>query len=227
MKNITTLLVLILFTAGMAVAQNNDASIDQVGDLHDADIEQLGSSNDAFILQTANEGREGDDVSTATVTQEGDDNYVNLRQRAFFGDNEAKIVQIGVGNRVQGTDEYSAFYQNHGLNILDVYMEGNDNVLYSLRGEAQKNVNTFLLDIMGNENTVGMLQEFGLADIDVEGSYNIIKLDQKSGQFANWSTATVDIFGDDNTVDVFQRNEGNQAVVDIDGSNNSAYITQN
>ena len=42
MKKLTTLLVAMLFTAGMAFAQSNEATIDQVGDDHEAMIDQLG-----------------------------------------------------------------------------------------------------------------------------------------------------------------------------------------
>lgn len=226
MKTLLTITTALLFTAGSAFAQSNNASIDQVGDDHEATITQTGAMNTAFVEQTADAGREGIDVGEAAVTQLGDDNFVNLRQRNFFGDSEATITQIGSGNSVQGTSTSSAFLQNHGLNIIDVMMEGDDNTLYSLRGEAQKNVNTLLLDILGDGNSVGLLQEFGYGDISIEGSDNMVTLDQMSNSNANAHSAFVDIFGSDNMVDINQRGQAQTANVDINGYNNTATITQ-
>ena len=226
MKKLLTLTTALLFTAGMAFAQSNDASIDQFGDDHEATITQAGEMNSAFVEQTVRADRSGSDVGEATITQSGDENYVNLLQRSFFGDSEATITQVGSGNSVQGTSASSAFYQNHGLNILDVRMEGDDNTLYSLRGEAQKNTNTLLLDILGSENSVGLLQEFGYGDISIEGSGNMITLDQKSGSNATAQSAYVDILGGDNMVDIYQRGGSHTANVDIDGYSNTATITQ-
>lgn len=227
MKTLLTLTTALLFTAGSAFAQTNDASISQVGDDHDATITQAGSMNAAFVEQTADAGREGADVGTAAVTQTGADNYVNLRQRNFYGDNEATITQLGDGNSVRGSSQGSAFMQNHGLNVIDVMMEGDDNTLYSLVGSAaQKNVNTLLLDILGSDNSVGLFQEFGYGDVDIEGSSNSVVLDQKSGANATAQSAYVDILGSDNMVDVFQRGESHTADVDVTGSFNTATITQ-
>ncbi|WP_158551363.1 hypothetical protein [Rhodohalobacter sp. SW132] len=227
MNKFTTLSFALLFAAGTALAQSNDASIDQVGDDHDAMISQTGSLNDAHVLQTADAGREGSDVGTADVTQDGSENSVNLRQRNFFGNNVANITQVGSGNSVQGTSAGSAFLQNHGLNIIDVMMEGDDNTLYSLRGEAQKNTNTLLLDILGDGNTVGLLQEHGYADISLTGSFNDVVLDQKANNNANRQTAYVDVTGSDNLVDVSQRGQAGTADITQNGDDNTAFVRQN
>ena len=226
MKTLLTLTTALLFTAGSAFAQTNDASIDQIGDDHEATITQAGSMNMAYVEQTADAGREGADVGAATVTQTGSENYVNLLQRSFFGDSEATITQIGDGNSVRGTSETSAFKQNHGLNVIDVTMVGDDNTLYSLAGEAQKNANTFLLDILGDNNMVGMFQHFGYADVDIEGSSNSVVVDQRSGANATAQTALVDIFGGDNTVGITQTGDSHTATVDVIGSFNTSAITQ-
>lgn len=226
MKTLLTLTTALLFTAGSAFAQTNDASIDQVGDDHDATITQAGSMNMAYVEQTADAGREGADVGTADVTQTGSDNYVNLRQRSFYGDSEATITQLGDGNSVQGTSATSQFLQNHGLNVVDVMMEGDDNTLYTLASEAQKNVNTFLLDILGDANMVGMKQHFGYGDIDIEGDANMVTLAQHANSNANAHSALVDIFGSENTVDVSQTGHAQTATVDVTGSFNTSAITQ-
>lgn len=227
MKTLLTLTTALLFTAGSAFAQSNDATIDQVGDDHEATISQSGAMNTAYVEQTADAGREGADVGSAEITQTGDENYANLRQRNFYGDSDASITQLGTGNSVQGQTAGDDFFQNHGLNILDVIMDGDDNTLYSLRGEAQKNTNTLLLDILGDGNSVGLLQEFGYGDVSIEGSANSVVLNQQTNSPSNTHSAYVDVYGSDNTVDVFQRGEANTSTVDITGSFNTATITQN
>lgn len=226
MKKLTTLLVAMLFTAGMAFAQSNDATIDQVGDDHDATITQAGSLNGAYVEQTADAGREGSDVGTATIEQTGSENSVNLRQRAFYGDAEAIIVQLGDRNRVEGTAPGNDFLQNHGLNIIDVYMEGDDNVLYSLSSEAQKNANTLLLDIQGNTNEVGLFQHFGYGEVDLVGDANDVVLSQRAGGTSTEQTAYVDVLGSDNMVDIFQTGDSHVSNVNVTGDFNTSTISQ-
>ncbi|MCA1807571.1 MAG: hypothetical protein LC687_06970 [Actinobacteria bacterium] len=228
MKKLTTLLVAMLFTAGMAFAQSNDATIDQVGDDHEAMIEQIGFSNMAYVDQTDGGGASNGDAY-ADILQQGDENYVNLNQRAFFGfpdESDATITQIGNRNRVEGTSATSAFYQNQPGGVVEVYMEGDDNRLYSLRGEAQKNKNEFFLDIIGSDNTVGMEQEGGSGDVDIDGDLNTVTVSQL-GNNTVFNTATVDILGNENGVSVTQTMDSNSAAVNVDGSFNSATITQN
>ena len=228
MKKLLTLAFAFVFMTGVAFAQNNDASISQAGDDHDATINQVGQLNEAFVDQTdGGGGSTGNAV--ADITQEGSSNLVNLRQTAFFGDSYAEVTQIGNNNRVHGQTEDDAFLQSNAGGIVDVQMEGDDNVLYSLRGEAQKNGNIFELDIRGSANEVGLLQEFGEGYVDIIGSDNDVTLDQQAG--ANWNTALynqafVDIDGDSNMVDVSQRSTANTAHVDVIGSGNTATINQ-
>ncbi len=226
MKKLTTLLFVLVFASSMAIAQNNDATVDQVGDDHEAEIEQIGSTNTAYVDQT--DGGSGGDAS-ANISQQGDENNVNLKQRAFYGfppESHATITQIGDGNSVEGTSESSAFYQNQPGGVLEVYMEGDDNTLYSLRGEAQKNKNEFFLDIVGSDNEVGMEQETGSGDVTITGNENGVTLSQL-GNNAAYNTAMVDISGDDNGVDVTQTMDSNSASVNVTGNWNSATITQN
>jgi hypothetical protein len=221
-----------LFTTGFAMAQNNDASITQIGDVHDATISQGGDLNKAYVKQTADLGREGSDLGEATVTQQGLRNLVRLEQRAFYGDAYAKIIQWGDDNKVYGVSEDKSFYQNHGFNSLDVYMEGDRNTLKTLYSEAQKNDNNFELKVIGDDNTTKMSQHFGLADVDVDGDWNDVTVEQKSGQPSDMVTrldfndADIDILGNLNLVDVFQNDLNNTAIVDIKGSSNEAFITQ-
>jgi len=234
MKKLLTLAFAFVFMTGVAFAQDNDASITQTGDDHDATIAQVGQMNEAFVDQT-----DGGGISTgnavADIRQEGDQNLVNLRQVSLFGqlfsDSFAEITQIGNGNSVHGQTENDAFLQSNVGGIVDVRMEGNDNTLYSLAGEAQKNGNVFELDILGSENEVGLLQEFGEGYVDILGSSNDVTLDQKAAG-ASWNNtalynvAEVDIVGDANMVDISQRSTANTAGVDVTGNSNTATITQ-
>ena len=227
MKKLTTLLVAFFVTAGMAFAQSNIATIDQVGDDHEAMIEQIGFSNSAYVDQTDGGGGSNGDAF-ADISQQGDENSVNLLQRAFYGfpaESYATITQIGNNNSVEGTSATSAFYQNQPGGILEVYMEGNDNTLYSLRGEAQKNKNEFFLDIIGSANSVGMQQEGGSGDVYIEGDFNTVMLSQLGNNSA-FNTATVDVLGNENGVSVTQTMDSNSAAVNVTGSFNSATITQ-
>jgi hypothetical protein len=228
MKKLTTLLFVLVFAGTTAFAQNNEATVDQIGNDHEADIEQIGYSNTAYVDQTDGGGGSNGDAF-ADISQAGDDNNVNLLQRAFFGfpdESHATITQIGNNNSVEGTSETSAFYQNQPGGVVEVYMEGNDNTLYSLRAEAQKNKNEFFLDIIGNDNLVGMEQEGGSGDVDIEGNMNNVTLSQLGNNSA-YNTAMVDILGSDNGVDVTQTLDSNMATVNVTGSYNSTTITQN
>jgi len=231
MKKLFLIIGVFAMSAGVVFAQGNDASIDQTGDDHSATIEQVGSMNESFVVQT--EGTETPDgtVAVADIYQEGDANYVNLNQRAFYGfvNSEALIDQVGDDNTVMGVNEGDAWHQNQTGGLLDVWMKGDRNTLRSLRAEAQKNKNYLTLDIEGSDNDVAAAQEFGDADIDITGDENTVSLWQMAG--ANFdetlfNTADVDVVGDVNTINVSQVSTSNNAVVDIMGDNNSATVTQ-
>jgi hypothetical protein len=210
MKKLFTLAFALVFSTGLAFGQSNMATIDQMGDDHDASIDQVGQFNEAYVDQTdGGGGSTGNAV--ATVDQEGNANLVNLRQVSFYGqlhgDSEASITQIGDNNKVHGQSVEDAFLQSNVGGLVDVYMEGNNNTLYSLRDEAQKNGNSFELEILGDDNMVGMMQEFGVADVDIIGSSNDVTVSQLDGGIG-WQGSR------------------NQATVNINGSNNKAAVTQ-
>ena len=229
MKKLSILIVAFLFTAGMAFAQNNDATIDQLGDDLDASINQIGELNKAFVDQTDGSDRNpaSSAYANADIEQIGDENYVNLVQSAYFLDDSfAEIQQIGNRNIVEGTSAESAWLQSNGGGLLDVAMVGDDNRLYSLRSEAQKNSNELILDILGNDNLVGAAQESGKGTVLIEGDLNNVTLSQ-IGNNAAFNTAYVDIFGTDNGVSVTQTLSSNSATVNVIGDSNSSTINQN
>jgi len=221
-----------MFVVSLAMAQTNDASIQQTGDDHEALIQQIGSLNKSYVVQEdGSEGNNPGTVAKADILQQGDENYVNVRQRAFYGNQNstANITQIGDNNSVRGVNEGEQWFQNQTGGLLDVYMEGDGNTLRSLAGEAQKNNNSLELVIYGGINDVAAVQEFGNATIDIDGDDNDVVLKQKS--FANfdaakYNNADIDIVGSFNDVTVDQMNNANNAVVDILGSSNVASIIQ-
>ena len=231
MKKLFVLFGVLAMSAGVMFAQGNDASIDQTGDEHEAVIEQIGSMNESFVVQTDGSDTNKDNHGVANIHQEGDENYVNLNQRAYFGAGNSigNIKQIGNNNAVRGVNEGDNFYQNQEGGLLDVYMEGNNNTLRALRGEAQKNNNSFELEILGSDNDVATAQEFGNATVDIEGDANNVRVWQMSGANFDqslYNTADVDVVGSMNTIGVDQTNCSNNAVVDILGSSNTATVTQ-
>lgn len=227
MKKLTTLLVMLLFTAGMAIGQNNEATIDQVGDDNNAEIEQIGSLNKAFVDQLAQGTTSGvATFSDADIYQDGSENFVNIDQNAFFQFSNATITQEGDRNIVEGTTSESAWVQSNGGLTLEVLMDGDDNRLYSLRGEAQKNANELYLDVIGNNNTVGAEQEGAYADLDITGDSNNVVLSQL-GDNSVYNTADIDVIGDGNGVNVMQTMNSNSAVVNINGGGNTSTINQN
>ena len=223
MKRLMMTLFVLVFATGMAFAQNNDATISQVGNDHEADITQAGATNEAYVTQNANGSP---DEAWAMIVQSGAENLVRLQQTSFYSGSNADITQIGNRNKVHGVTESDPFLQSNGGGLVDVRMEGDDNVLSSLRGEAQKNQNnSFELDILGSDNEVGMMQEYGAAETNIEGDLNNVLVNQKSGGF-DFSESTVDILGSDNYVNVYQRGALNHSSVDVNGSFNSATVTQ-
>ena len=153
MKKASTLFVAMMLSAGMAFAQNNNASVTQAGDNNLATVGQMGSDHEAVVSQdTWGTGH------TAEVSQSGGSNsysYIEQNQRGA----EAFVTQIGSDNR-------SSLKQS-GPNLATITQEGNDNILgqYSnLSKKAfQKNGTSFANDMnwltlnqTGNDNLAGV-----------------------------------------------------------------------
>jgi hypothetical protein len=234
LRTTATVFVALVFTAGMAFGQDNESHISQVG----SNIE-------------------------ATVNQDGSDNYSDLDQSEdFTGGHSATIEQIGENN-------YSNIQTQNGGGTANVYMKGDNNELVDWKtrerggfGANQKNgLNVFDLDITGDNNSVGMTQEFGdAATVDLNGDNNTLGLRQLSnanyqeedfhtasitvngsdnqltvnqagpnggtGGTGNSATVTLESASDFNTVNVVQRGSMHTSTVTVNGSNNTASVTQ-
>lgn len=205
MRKILTLTFALVFLTGTAFAQDNSSSVTQEGDGHAATVTQVGADNASVISQFEDGtliGQPGDPSASATVSQTGNDNVSLLDQNAFFGNSDATITQIG-------DDNYSNLQTQNGGGVADVFMEGDGNELVSWRfrdrrdfGANQKNDNEFDLDILGDDNTVAMTQEFAFGDVDVTGAGNEVNLRQLSGAngaTADFHSARIVIGGDGST----------------------------
>jgi hypothetical protein len=204
-KITTTFALALVFSAGMAFGQQNQSTIVQNGNDIDASVNQDGQSNVSQLTQS----EDFIDGHSATIDQVGDNNYSNIQTQN--GGGTANVKMKGDGNSLVDwkTRERGGF------------------------GANQKNsLNSFDLDIMGNENTVGMTQEFGIGTVEINGSRNEVGLRQLAGanyQTEDFHTATVRIglFGStasDNDVDVNQASDGGSSVGGTGGKGNNASV---
>ena len=228
MKKLIAIFGVLAFTAGMAFAQNNQSTVEQTGDGNTAIIEQIGFENVSVVGQES-EGTPG--VASAEVYQFGEKNISILDlQDAFFGDSEVTVDQIGNDNEVR-------LQTQNGGGQAFISMEGNQNILQGWRGDPgskanQKDPNYFSLDIVGNNNIIGMSQERAHAEIDISGNSNEIDLLQLAD---SGHETYIDIDGNENLIDVMQVGEGgrfdtggfdNYAKIDIIGGSNTVDIMQ-
>lgn len=218
MKKLTTLLVMLLFTAGMAIAQSNEATIEQLGNSNTSDIEQTVGFSDGHLAETL---------------QDGNNNFSNIFQEQTSA--EAYVEQLGNNN--------ISDLKQAGANNAHVSFEGNQNILgsYNSLGSGvafQKNgtgsfstgFNLLLLDVFGNKNTFGLDQEGGTeSDVIVDGNLNSVNLFQRDNNTSNVTTIDIDIVGDSNTIDVNQGSlteTNNETDIDIMGDFNTYMVTQ-
>ncbi|MBP3193830.1 hypothetical protein [Natronogracilivirga saccharolytica] len=153
MKNITTLLVLILFTAGMAVAQNNEASVAQNGNDNDATIDQVGADHEASITQVSSRhdgtidqegeghqasltqedgksGYSGQDYQVGTITQRGLNQIANVIMRSDRLGSNATVDQDGADNEVYLRQQHSGNY------TATLTQDGSDNYIWANQRES-------------------------------------------------------------------------------------------
>lgn len=199
MKKLTTLIILILLSTGLVFAQNNEASVDQIGDDNVATATQTGLSHDATIEQL------GDD-NNSTITQTFESN--NGTNRQFGNDNLSTTVQAGNSNQswtVQGWYNEDAAHDN----ISSVTQNGNDNytVAYTFYG----NFNSVSVNQESTDNVAYVMQGWSNPD-----------------DYVNDNNAIISQFSSDNDARIFQYNgDNNTATVTQQGGNdNNGQISQ-
>ena len=243
MKKLTTLLFMLLFAAGMALGQNNDADIDQIGSGNSSDIEQdlnFGQGHTARTLQDGN-----DNMSTifqeqfdaeAFISQVGDDNIADLKQA---GDNDADVRFTGNSNILGSYSNLgsgTAFQKNgtpfttQTINELDIDAVGNNNLF----GVDQEAGNYAKVNLMGNRNEISLYQrddnasaDITVADVFVDGNRNTLDINQGILNITTNNLSDVRIVGNDNMSTILQSTSNNVADVNVLGNGNTSSVIQN
>ena len=223
MKKLMSVLVMVIFMAGMVVAQNNQSEVAQTGDDNEATIEQLGQNNVSDLRQ---ERRSGWPVVTSALDgnlyelhQEGSGNVSKLGQN--WGSSEAYVNQVGDNNQLTSSSTFS-----------------NSNNYYGESGFAIQGGSVLELDQIGDENVAGINQRAkdNYADIDQVGNKNEVDVFQYSfggvAPPAFGNDAFVQQTGDENSTVITQSGDmgssgrSNTASVAIDGDQNTTRVDQ-
>jgi hypothetical protein len=256
MKKLLTLSTALLFTAGAAFAQSNDAVVTQTGDENDATVEQIGSANSAELNQGfAGQGQDG---ALGDIFQDGTDNSATLKQRAWGDDdNEHYITQVGASNSAtinafngdnygfveQYGSENSARMDQAGSGHTSIILQTvEQNYAYSRIVTGSDNVTGIVQGIPGIMPGMGGMQLNGLqaplastgnaATLKITGSDNEagilqIGLNNSAGTNPQYSgDKGISIEGDGNTAGIAQLGIGNSANIAVVGSSNMALIGQ-
>jgi len=128
MKKLTTLTIALFFTAGMAFAQSNDATVDQVGSDNDASISQVGSDNDADVTQSGTHEASVTQIgvdNSATVLQQGPDTESSVTQTQIGNENSATALYLGRSNDWAGRD-----------GVISQIQTGDNNTAYAVGREG-------------------------------------------------------------------------------------------
>jgi len=183
-------------------SNSNAIYIDQAGDNLDLDIVQYDDNN--LIAGTSTTSST---IADAVIS--GDDNTISITQGNNAGStSDNNVVLLGVN----GTNNNLTVRQ--GDNVDDV-------------GEAR-----LVLDVTGNYNTVGILQEndgMGVGDeghfmsVDIDGNSNIMYMDQKDD---GDKIMFVDINGSSNDIDLIQQGTGEHFLDVTAGSNQTIDVNQ-
>jgi len=235
MKKLLTLSTALLFTAGAAFAQSNDATLTQTGDDNDATVEQIGMDNEAELTQGFD--GQGQDGAIGSIFQDGTENSATLKQRAWGDDsNEHYIDQVGESNTATvrafngdnfgiveqfGADNSASMVQSgtgHGSVIIQT---GEENYAYSSSTAGSGNLTGIVQGIPDALPGMGGLQPMALMSTAIPSSGN---------------TATLGVKGSNNMAGILQIGVGNSAGtnpqysgdkgISIDGDGNIAGIAQ-
>lgn len=219
MKILITACCALLLSSGTLFAQSNSATIDQDGDNHEATIEQAGLSNSAAIDQSEHEGH------TALIQQTGDLNEASIDLATFTSPSVGEIMQEGDRNyaaienvawsgkafiRQQGDDNRASVFQGRfsGNFLADFIQIGDKNLISGLvdTNPARQidGARATVLQV-GDENTVLLEQEAGIADVTQQGHLNGARVEQ-FGPGKVDHTANVHQVGDGNSATILQSN---------------------
>ena len=198
LKITATFALALVFSAGMAFGQSNDATVTQEGDNHLADIEQIGGDNTADVLQK-NFGASHE----ANVYQDGDDNTANVLSQGGVGTNEVDVDQVGDENAAT-VDQY------WGSNTGTVDQNGTSNRAFvghrgafsSYAEIMQKNGGNNNAEIYSSSDASNPIED-SAARILQDGSSNQGVIRQSSGSL---HSAAIEQLGSGNTAQITQSN---------------------
>ncbi len=246
MKKLTTLLVAMLFSAGMAFAQSNEAVVSQSGDDNTADIEQVGDLNYTSLSQADGATADIDQVSAtesfvslsqvgasnATILQNNKNSVQGFNDQWNTPESNKLATQSGSGSTMEITqlstwnqayvDQFgdnntmSVFQDDGNSNVARLIQDGNDNVMD--------------IDLIGGTNRIKGEQysDGNMATVIVTGSHNNEFNNGTSFVYQDGmqNTATVTVTGDFNFYDISQIGSNNMANLSLAGNNNVATVTQ-
>lgn len=237
MKKLTTLLVMMLFTAGIAIGQNtatveqsddgNEAFIDQLGDQHTANVEQTsdvglsdGEGHFADIDQLGLGGLGSGVNNTATVKQDFRVTGSHTTTIEQWGDdNVAHVEQVDAGNNVadilqDGLSNDASVYQQY-WNKFEATQDGDDNKIEGVTGSVYGFAGR-AFQIADGWSSLRYEMDF-----TQNGNDNTIQAGQERGygistilQTGDWNTAlSYQNGGSGDMIDITQTGNQNDAVV--------------
>jgi hypothetical protein len=199
MKKLFALAFALVFSTGIAFAQDNNSSITQDGDDNSATVEQTGSANSATVLQGFD--GQGQSGAEAMIKQVGADNMATIKQRAWGGrDNDHTVTQTGSENSAS----IDAF---NGANTGSIIQTGDLN-----QGKIQHGA-----------------AKFGRAEIEQNGDENWARARQfrGDGNVATIKQGVPVYVSNDNYGDIRQEGNGNNASFKMQaGDDNDVVIDQ-
>jgi hypothetical protein len=250
MKKLTILLVIMLFSAGMALAQSSEAYISQSG-AATSDI-FLTQSSGAFadIMQTGSASADNLVRGIGQLDAFSNASSMYVDQESGFGTNvkgndgnELRIMQYGSGHEFRldqhnsgfakveqrGANNSTDLQQYSGAQEADIYQSDRGNTVGLLQNE--KSTVTGISSSYANISQTG---RFNTVEGNPAGPYpwkgaqkgdgNELYLDQTG----NNNTLQIYQFGDGmmNLVDLMQSTNGNLTQVSQTGGNNTLVLTQ-
>ena len=239
MKKITCIpaFFLVLALSVSAMAQSNEASIDQIGDMNEAAVIQFGLQQFAEVTQNGSH--------EAFIDQAGSSNRATVNQNAStdwsvdyfpthpaFGSNGipfqgsgggvsensyAMISQDGVHNIAQvdqfGSHEANITQQGISNSALVLQVESTGGGTFNPPGQGNPNPPPFSSEISIGDGAFALIHQFG--------EENTIQLDQFGENYAK-----INQDGVGNQADVFQYGMNNSAIIEQNGNGHSVQIEQ-
>ncbi|GAB4328266.1 MAG: hypothetical protein Kow0037_02450 [Calditrichia bacterium] len=229
MRNTIYLIMTIVLCIGLAFAQNNTASVQQInGNNNQLDATQTGSLNTATLTQDGNENLIGKPTETDAkgVVQEGNENTINVLQQG-----DRNIIQQYRPEK----NVFNSLYQKGDKNLFDIQQLGNDNVIgqgsYPYHGiEQVGNLNNAYFIQDGDRNKIGRFHqndELNEARISQLGNDNVVdgaaQIILGTGPAANY--LEINQSGNGNVVSqAHQEGVSIEGYIDQTGDNNRASL---